>query len=69
MGSNTFNFEPVSKPDPNHLLVIMTSHPSKYKSYEILGQLEFSSESPVNLAKRFEKEGHEHMLVVRRGHT
>jgi dihydrofolate reductase len=63
MGSNTFNFEPV-KADPNHLLVIMTRKPLKYKSYEILGQLEFSNESPVDLAKRFAKEGHEHMLVV-----
>ncbi|HEY5533955.1 MAG TPA: dihydrofolate reductase family protein [Ignavibacteria bacterium] len=63
MGSNTFNFEPV-KADPNHLLVIMTKEPFKYKSYEILGQLEFRSESPVDLAKHFEMEGHENMLIV-----
>jgi dihydrofolate reductase len=42
----------------------MTGQPSKYKSYEILGQLEFRSESPVDLAKHFEMEGYEHMLVV-----
>ncbi len=63
MGSNTFNFEPV-KANPNHLLIIMTKEPSKYKNYEILGQLEFRSESPVNLTKHFEMEGNENMLVV-----
>jgi dihydrofolate reductase len=63
MGSNTFNFEPI-KPDSNHLLVIMTGQPSKYESYEILGQLEFRNESPVHLVKHFEKEGHENMLIV-----
>ncbi|HEY5122989.1 MAG TPA: dihydrofolate reductase [Ignavibacteria bacterium] len=63
MGSNTFYLEPF-KPTSNHLIVIMTGQPSKYKSYEILGQLEFRSESPDQLVKLFEKEGHEHMLVV-----
>jgi len=67
MGSNTFNFEPI-KSSSNHLLVIMTGQPSKYKSYEILGQLEFRNESPVHLAKRFEMEGHELMLVVGGAH-
>jgi dihydrofolate reductase len=67
MGSNTFNFEPI-KPDSNHLLVIMTGQPSKYKSYEILGQLEFRNESPVHLVKLFEKEGHENMLIVGGAH-
>ena len=61
MGSNTFNIEPV-KPTSNHLLIIMTSQPSKYKSYEILGKLEFRDESPVQL------EGYEQMLVVGGAH-
>jgi dihydrofolate reductase len=67
MGSNTFNIEPV-KPTSNHLLIIMTKQPSKYKSYEILGKLEFRNESPVQLAKSFEKEGYEQMLVVGGAH-
>lgn len=67
MGSNTFNVEPI-KPTSNHLFVIMTRQPSKYKSYEVLGQLEFRNESPVHLAKRLENEGHEHMLVVGGAH-
>ena len=67
MGSNTFNVEPI-KPTSNHLFVIMTRQPSKYKSYAVLGQLEFRNESPVHLAKRLENEGHEHMLVVGGAH-
>ncbi len=67
MGSTTFSIEPI-KPTSNHLLVIMTGQPSKYKSYEVLGQLEFRNESPVHLAKRLENEGHEHMLVVGGAH-
>ena len=68
MGSNTFDVEPI-KPTSNHLLVILTGQPSKYKSYEIAGQLEFRNESPVHLAKRLENEGHEHMLVVGGAHV
>ncbi|MDD5362546.1 MAG: dihydrofolate reductase family protein [Ignavibacteria bacterium] len=36
----------------------------KYKDSEVLGQLEFSSESPSNLIKRFDKDGYENMLVA-----
>jgi dihydrofolate reductase len=67
MGSNTFNAEPI-KPNSNHLLVIMTRHPSKYKSYEVLGQLEFTNESPAALSKRFKMEGHEKMLMAGGAH-
>jgi dihydrofolate reductase len=42
----------------------MTGHPHKYKNLEILGQIEFTSESPVELTARFERKGHEQMLVV-----
>ena len=46
----------------------MTGDPSKYKKYKVSGKLEFSDESPVQLALRFEKEGYEQMLVVGGAH-
>ena len=68
MGSNTFNADPF-KPSSNHLVVIMTGDPSKYKKYKVLGKLEFSDESPAQLALRFEKEGYKQMLVVGGAHV
>jgi dihydrofolate reductase len=63
MGSNTFVAEH-RRPSPDHHLVVMTRRIEKYKSSEVPGQLEFTKESPVELAARFEKEGWEQMLVV-----
>ena len=63
MGSNTFNVEPV-KPSSRHLFVIMTHKPSEYRDLAVNGQLEFTDESPEGIFERFEKEGHELMLVV-----
>lgn len=63
MGSNTFIAEQ-RKPSPDHLLVVMTREPDKYKSSEVPGQLEFTNESPREISSRFEKEGREQMLVV-----
>lgn len=63
MGSNTFNADPI-KPSSNHLLIILTRHPSYYKDLEISGQLEFTDELPEKLIERFKIEGHEIMLVV-----
>jgi dihydrofolate reductase len=42
----------------------MTSHPGKYKSLEISGQIEFTNEPPVELISRFIIKGHQQMLVV-----
>ena len=67
MGSNTFSADPI-KPSSNQLLVIMTREPSKYKKYEVSGQLEFSDKSPDQLTLRFAKEGYEQMLVVGGAH-
>jgi len=67
MGSNTFNADPL-KPASNHLLVIMTRDPSKYKKYKVSGELEFSDESPAQLTLRFEKKGYEQMFVVGGAH-
>ncbi len=63
MGSSTFNAEPFN-PSLNHLLVIMTRHPDKYKRLEILGQIEFTNESPFELTARLKRKGHKQMLVV-----
>jgi dihydrofolate reductase len=63
MGINTFNADPPT-PSAKRLLVIMTHKPSDYKKYEVSGQVEFTAESPAQLASRFEKDGHEQMLVV-----
>jgi dihydrofolate reductase len=67
LGSNTFDAEPI-KPNSNHLLVVMAERPYKYKSYEVKGQLEFTDETPTDLVKRFEKEGHEHILMAGGAH-
>ena len=67
MGSNTFNADPI-KPSSNQLLVIMTREPSKYKKYEVSGQLEFSDKSPGQLTFHFAKKGYEQMLVVGGAH-
>ncbi len=63
MGSDTYNPDPV-RPSSSHLLLVMTSQPSKYKSREIPGMLEFTNESPLQLVDRFEKKGIERMMIV-----
>jgi dihydrofolate reductase len=67
MGSNTFNADPI-KPSSNQLLVIMTREPSKYKKYEVSGQLEFSDKSPGQLTLYFAKKGYKQMFVVGGAH-
>jgi dihydrofolate reductase len=68
MGSNTFNANPHNA-SPNHLLVIMTGSPDKYKRLEVPGQLEFTNQSPLVLSARFREKGHERMLVVGGAHV
>ena len=63
LGSNTYNADPI-KPIPAHLVVVMTRNVSPYQQAEIPGQLEFTSETPETLVRRFEKLGHSQMLVV-----
>ena len=63
MGSNTFNAD-TFKPSANHLFIIMTRHPDKYKSLEVPGQIEFTNESPVALTARFKSKGYIQMVVV-----
>jgi dihydrofolate reductase len=63
MGSNSFKAESVN-PIRNHLLIVMTHQPHYYKSFSVPGKIEFSDESPVQLASRLESEGYEQMLLV-----
>ena len=63
MGSNTFNVEP-PKHSKDHILIIMTTHPSDYKDKEVLGQLEFTDEAPKLIMARLKKAGYERVLVV-----
>ena len=66
-GSRTFDADPL-KPSSKNLLVVMTQRLSDYKTYEVPGRLEFSDESPTQLAIRFEEEGYEQMMVVGGAH-
>lgn len=63
MGSNTYNAEPI-KPSSKHHLVVMTKHPQLYKDEKVINQLEFTDETPSQMVHRFEKEGHQPLLVV-----
>jgi dihydrofolate reductase len=63
MGSNTFNAE-IFIPSTSHQIIVMTSHPDKYKSLGITGQIEFTSETPAELTSRFTNKGHDQMLIV-----
>jgi dihydrofolate reductase len=63
MGSNTYNVDQ-TKARPGHLLIVMTSRPSDYRTKEIPGQIEFSNKSPSELTERFKREGYEQLLMV-----
>lgn len=63
MGSSTFNAD-TFLPSPTHQIVVMTSHPDRYKNLETPGQMEFTSETPVELYSRFSINGHQQILVV-----
>lgn len=63
MGSNTFLAEKLGTLR-DHLIVVMTRHASSYLDKEVIGRLEFSDETPGQLAARFEKENFPAMLVV-----
>jgi dihydrofolate reductase len=63
MGSNTFLAERLGSVK-DHLIVVMTRHASSYQDKEVGDRLEFSDESPAQLAARFEKANFDTMLVV-----
>ena len=63
MGSNTYMAEKFS-PSPHHLLLVMTKHPSKYKQYEVPGQIKFTDNDPKEFVEQFQKEGFKTMILV-----
>jgi dihydrofolate reductase len=63
MGSGTYKPEPVT-PVSNHLFIVITRYPKKFKEKNVTGQLEFTNESASRLVKRFEHEGEEILLIV-----
>ena len=68
MGSNTFMAEKFP-PSSQHLLLVMTKHISKYKQYEVAGQIEFTDTAPKELVEQFRKKGFERMIVVGGAHV
>ena len=63
MGSTTFNADTFN-PSPDHLMIVMTGHPDRYKTAEVPGQIEFTNETPVELIARFTNKGYQQMLVI-----
>ncbi|MEK9178529.1 MAG: dihydrofolate reductase family protein, partial [Patescibacteria group bacterium] len=72
MGSTTFDHvrkidKAGLKPEKERLRVILTKNPSKYKKFEIPGQMEFRIDSPRELVKHLEERGFKQMLLVSGG--
>jgi dihydrofolate reductase len=68
MGSNTFHAEKLGS-IRDHLIVVMTRQPSAYKDKEVSGRLEFSNETPEQLATRFKRTNCPTVLVVGGAHV
>ena len=68
MGSNTYIAEKFP-PSAEHLLLVMTRHISKYKQYEVPGQIEFTDTAPKDLVEQFKEKGFETMVVVGGAHV
>lgn len=49
--------------------IIITRDPSKYESYKIPGQLEFTNEKAADLINRLSKEGNEEAYLLGGAHT
>ena len=46
------------------LRIVLTRNPERFKRLEVLGQLEFTDESPARLVRRMEIKGYKTMLLV-----
>lgn len=65
MGSGTYDIvKSTIAHSAGRLRVILTSEPSKYKGAELSGQLEFWSETPIEVVKKLEDMGHNEALLV-----
>lgn len=70
MGRSTYEAAKENiKPDGKKRRIILTSKPVTYKTEEIKGEIEFSSEHPRELVERVSKEGYQEMLLVGGGKT
>ena len=68
MGSHTY-LQDKFPPSSQHLLVVMTKHISKYKQYEVPGQVEFTDNDPEELVEQFQKKGFNTMILSGGGHV
>ena len=68
MGSTSFLADDFP-PSAQHLLLVMTRNPSKYKQYEVAEQIEFTKQSPEELVAKFQEKGMETMIVAGGSHV
>ena len=54
MGSATYTADPVF-PEQEHMFIVMTRHPARFREKEKPGRLEFSNDPPQHLINRFER--------------
>ena len=65
MGRETYEAaRPIIKLIPHKLRIVLTRNPERFKRFKVLGQLEFTKESPSGLVKRMETQGYETMLLI-----
>ncbi len=65
MGSSTYEAaKKVIKPEPGKLRVVLTRDPARYKSEEIIGQLEFLTASAEQVVQQCESRGFTQMLLA-----
>jgi dihydrofolate reductase len=67
LGSSTYTAAPM-EPTPKNHIVVMTRTPENYKEFEVLGQLEFTYQSPAQIVEHYEKKGLHQMLIVGGAH-
>lgn len=68
MGRKTYEAaKSVIKHSPNTIRIVVTSHPKKFSSQKVPGQLEFSNESPNKILEKLSK--HKEVLLLGGGHT
>lgn len=65
MGRKTYEAsKPVIKLEKGKLRIVLTHNPKKYFKQSVMGQLEFSDETPKELVKRLSTLGYKKILLV-----
>jgi len=65
MGRETYEAaRAIIKLTPHKLRIVLTRNPERFKRFEVLGQLEFTNDSPARLVQRMEIKGYREMLLV-----